>query len=511
MNKYIGITIGPIIKTLSIARKPRELWSASFLFSGLMENLIVRISKEENVKIISPGVIKDAASVEESKIVVGLYPDRIFCVSITFEQVRNIIRQVVFEYANNHKVYADYFKVYATEVDAENDGKAVKELNKQLDYLELHNRALLHEAEESVRKLVVSNKLFELKNGSKKFETLAEIATTQLEQLYPNEYRDVLIEARKDESVDEKDELVKNLSKKLEKFITPHKYICVVHADGDNVGTIVGSLGTGKLTPFSENLLKFGKKACHSIEKFQGLPIYAGGDDLLFIAPVVSNDENGNTQTIFDLIKQIDNDFVNSGTTQTTLLQDGKLLKPSLSYGITLTYYKYPLYETLEISRNLLFDVAKELKKKDEKGKEEKVKNAIAWTLQKGSGMAVSGCFSKGNEEIFKAFENLINSIDINTDKNLVSAVAHKLKANETLLSLFMGKENQNDRLDAFFEKILEYKDKRKKEKQYLDAVKEVLIALYKHSNDLIETIKCAYAMLRTAKFIKGLEDDKDE
>ena len=35
--KYTAISIGPIIKTLAMARKPRELWAASYLFSYLMK------------------------------------------------------------------------------------------------------------------------------------------------------------------------------------------------------------------------------------------------------------------------------------------------------------------------------------------------------------------------------------------------------------------------------------------------------------------------------------------
>ena len=50
--KYTGITIGPIVATLSMARRPRELWSASYLFSLLMDCIKSRIPVD--CKIVSP-------------------------------------------------------------------------------------------------------------------------------------------------------------------------------------------------------------------------------------------------------------------------------------------------------------------------------------------------------------------------------------------------------------------------------------------------------------------------
>jgi CRISPR-associated protein Cmr2 len=503
MNKYLGITIGPIINTLTMARKPRELWSASYLFSELMSRLIAQIPSDV---ILSPAVADNAMKE------VGLYPDRLFCKNWqgNIEEIINEVRGI---YGNELKVYADYFKIYAVEIEADNDAEAIEKLNKRLDYLELHNIALSNEAEQSIYDLIHMNEnspLFKIAFNKStfglKYETLAEIASAQLEQICENEYRKIQNSAKETG----KDELIKELSKGFGKsFITPHKYICVVHADGDNVGSIVSKLPDGELKSFSGKLLKFGKKACESIKDFQGLPIYAGGDDLLFIAPVVSNDAENNTRTIFDLIKQIDKDFEDAEVPKTTV----DTLTPSMSYGISITYYKYPLYEALEMSRNLLFKVAKELKIKDEDGKDTdtKIKNAIAWTLQKGSGFAMDGCFSKSNKKLYDAFESLINSINDEIDNNLVSAAAHKIKANESLLKLFMGKEEQSDRLDAFFEKTLELSSKKDNEKTYLEAVKVLLKALHPTTNNIEETIKITYAMLRTAKFIKGLEEDKDE
>ena len=47
--KYSAINIGPIISTLGMARKPRELWAASFLFSHLMKCIYAEAEKAKAV------------------------------------------------------------------------------------------------------------------------------------------------------------------------------------------------------------------------------------------------------------------------------------------------------------------------------------------------------------------------------------------------------------------------------------------------------------------------------
>ncbi|CAA6823139.1 MAG: Unknown protein, partial [uncultured Sulfurovum sp.] len=41
--KYIALTIGPIVDTLSLGRKTSEVWMASYLFSSFMKNSIRKI------------------------------------------------------------------------------------------------------------------------------------------------------------------------------------------------------------------------------------------------------------------------------------------------------------------------------------------------------------------------------------------------------------------------------------------------------------------------------------
>ena len=100
--KYTGINIGPIIPTISMGRKPREIWAASYMFSFLMECIIKEIPV--GVEIISPAVLDD-----EEYTGVGLYPDRVF-VRGNFD-VQTIIDNALDTFSRLTGVNCDYINV----------------------------------------------------------------------------------------------------------------------------------------------------------------------------------------------------------------------------------------------------------------------------------------------------------------------------------------------------------------------------------------------------------------
>ncbi|GBU08785.1 type III-B CRISPR-associated protein Cas10/Cmr2 [Bacteroidales bacterium] len=553
-KKYIGITIGPIYKTLSMASKPRQLWSASYLFSYLMRTLVEKFPSEK-ICILSPLVSKD----ESRKY--GLYPDRLFAHVENEISIEDVIKDTKTEFAEKFgPIDFKYFSIYSAEIEAEDEAAAIRELNGILDALELHQLALLDSQEKSIRELIFKrydSPLFQIAFGEGTFhiESLSQISSAQLEQINKTKYSGVIdSENRKNEKLkkesiaaknveregeykkslilkkdrigDEDDLLIKSLKKEFgEEFKTYHKYVCIVHADGDNMGKIFNDIDKVKhvdgiessqrelIRTLSCRLAGFAEESCKLIEAFKGLPIYAGGDDLVFIAPVVSNDILGNPQTIFDLVKTLDDKFNSLGFNNYFICKDGEKNTLSMSYGIAISYYKYPLSEALEMSRNLLFNTAKKVKNK----------NAIAWNLMKHSGSVVSGQYSKSDVGFVAAFNNLLENIDAGVLKqNYVSAVAHKISCSNTILDIIKTASEslptEEDRLsvlklrlDAFFEKTLEYTSKNAAGKRYLDAVHALLMHLLQSEEKIEEITSNVYAILRTSKFIKGLEEDHDE
>ena len=467
--KYTAINIGPIIATLGMARNPRELWAASFLFSHLMRCIYAEV-KEANMVIISP------AKPEEDIHKVGIYPDRIF-IKGDMDAKKVVSDAMCRFYIDLNGTNPDkgknpdlsYFNIMSASCEADKESVAIALLNQQLDILELCNYATDGDAAQTIYNIISEKKnspLFDLADGKfiKKIKTIEEIANAQREE---------------NPKIKEK---------------SHHRYFCVVQADGDNVGKTVShkDLNDGEVLNISSELVKFGLSATLLIEDFGGLPIYAGGDDLLFIAPVIGKDGSH----IFKLLDSIENiafKGVQKAVGDLGLKDDaGNEIRASLSFGVSISYYKYPLYEALESARNLLFGKAKNIQQK----------KAVAWSFRKHSGGNFDAAFSLYDEELKKQFDKLISET---TDDEIVSAIAHKIRKEEALVDIVLESGKQ-DRLNALFDNVLEYDNDNA---NYFEAVKTIMPTLYKvmGKKNYVSTL---YSLLRTAKFING-EDLHDE
>lgn len=527
--KYTAINIGPIISTLSMARKPRELWAASYMFSFFMECILNELNKLITRGELDKDAIISPAIDTGGKSSVGLYPDRVFIKGelnvkdILQNALKNFtsvngngVIDVDENYINTMSVMIDFDETKA-EPDTINSSP-IRMLNYLLDCAELSNRTIKPGAWEKALNLI------RMKNDSPLYACtgkksmyipmLGEIAAWDVQGLIDKyEWKSLCEIYRKPEDRQDESGFYKKIKEWAgDAYKSYYKYVCVVQADGDRMGSVVSALPVNQVKDLSEGLLKYCKTASNLIKNYGGLPIYAGGDDLLFIAPVVSCYAiEGNSagkwcrempNTIFDLLDKIDACFQKEvddllDYIDCPLSRDGKSrIKTSLSYGLSITYYKYPLYEALESARTLLFDKAKKVNKK----------NAIAWCLRKHSGSEFSGQLNKrGN--VYNVFRDLLKC---SVDQALISAVAHKLRENDDLLSIIL--EKGNNRLEAFYEEVIEAEKNDKT--TYKWKTKQLLEALCQENGsnatqiDLI--IEQMYGMLRTAKFING-EEDKDE
>lgn len=224
-QKYIGITIGPIYKTLAMADKTREIWGGSYLFSWLCKELI-------------KGIINPLTGIDENQILlpspdsvnaptpgVGLYPDHIIIKAkdTDYNKVVKVINDTKFALAqkifgnigtykafdNYARLFKDevidekrlaeaqkflntYFQVYSLEVDEddlklkdENDDQlgVVKCMNFYLDHLELRTSIAGFDPDPLKVFLRGINHSFLIKdafNGFDHFPSLPEISTTEI-------------------------------------------------------------------------------------------------------------------------------------------------------------------------------------------------------------------------------------------------------------------------------------------------------------------------------------------
>ena len=106
MAKYIGLTIGPINKTIFSAKATRELWGASYIFSYIMKT-IIRHFKDKREFIIP--YTKDNSLFQQGQ-EVGLFHDNFILgrlykyramyhlktTEVILNEVRDLLKQISF-------------------------------------------------------------------------------------------------------------------------------------------------------------------------------------------------------------------------------------------------------------------------------------------------------------------------------------------------------------------------------------------------------------------------------
>lgn len=449
--KYIAITIGPIVETLVLGRKTSEIWIASYLFSSFMKKIIKEIKENTDAKFIVP-FVEDETLFKDKDDGIGMFHDRCIFTTDTVS-LKDIQHIVIAQKKALSKMIATSIKKDENKVDA---------------FVQSYIQTYLFESEESFEHplLEISEILDSIELHTPRLE-----ADEDYIRLFLN--RDTLLKSTlakesfgKQPSFDD----IKSISaQELGEDIdatNAYKYIAIIHADGDNLGEYIKK--QNDVTQISKELFEFDSRAVETIQKYGALPLFVGGDDLLIFAPVINNGE-----TIFDLIDALSRDYTNAlGSDETTL-----------SFGVSITYYKFPLYEALESSREALFAQAKKYEDK----------NAVAINVQKHSGQTFGFCINK-NEQGYTLFSNLICTV-LNEEIELPHAIHHKLHKHQALFEKIVSK-----RLEDTFANIFNEDLHQSKFKEGLTQIQELMssLGLEKEEQEKL------FSMLSTIKLLRG-------
>lgn len=459
--KYVGITIGPIFKTIGEAISPAGLWFGSYFFSTVTKKLCEKLVEIPNVKIFSP-FYDSNSNQNPQEDGIGRYHDRIlFSVdgnTVTEEKLQKIISAVKKEMAGkfgkfnsgqienfiNNYLRID-FVILNEETINEIIGKSGKAgnniaiiLNDALDALELMA------AGKGRTDMNLFASFFAGKKGNrniyiKKSKLFTDTKpNSQLVIKHPD--RDSDLKAIEDIALSrKKEENSSDGSPSGEVAPTRSEYYAVVNSDGDKVGTLLRALckdveiseQSDRINSFSRACLDYAGEAAKLVGDYGGMTIYAGGDDLLFIAPV---------QSLFSLCSELDEMFkktLKKGLEEVNLPDDD--INVSLSFGIAIQYVKYPLYEALERARVQLYK-AKESCGKRSNGSEISGGNRLGIELVKHSGKTVQ--LMVENEKL-EAIDNLIKYRATTNDQALES-VLYNLQDTEIIFKLLFEKTAQN-------------------------------------------------------------------
>ncbi len=470
----IGCTIGPIFSTMDKARTPVEIWMSSYIFSHFAELLVSYFRKNACVRMITPTA--NGCEVASSSKGVGLYSDHIFFEMTESDEAaaKELIHQakewaideIAMEMANNingdrHncKEIIDYLRqelfVLSAIVPVPCDQTIpVSQLTDQLDLLECYPPfvARIDSKQPDYLEQYLISLRKEKTDGWLQQHGVAKNAFAQLLNKKGNE------NANSDEESSEMDE-----ADRLE------DYVVMVQADGDNVGRFLGFLSNNgridHLMAISDFLFKQGKHNAELVSSFGAIPIYFGGDDMLFISPV-QGVLNGKEAFVFSLIQQLEADFeiacnelfkewLPAGTAlagtdpfQQFMSQfDGapNVGKPALSFGVFMCHHRYPLKLIRKSTADALFGIAK--------GTEwtaGRSKKAVYAVMQKHSGQKSSICFEASCGETLSTFAHFLHLLESRVSTFSLHALHWKIHEQGAVISYLLtmpDKEARADRL----------------------------------------------------------------
>ncbi|MBI5729942.1 MAG: type III-B CRISPR-associated protein Cas10/Cmr2 [Ignavibacteriales bacterium] len=549
---YTALTIGPIHKTLHSVKSTKAIWAASYMFSYLMKEIIKRIKQANgSIEFILPysneveidGKTKNPLT---DMFQTGLFPDRLIIKENMDPQ--NTINKVIKDFSTGSGVPEDYLRnhinLYHLNVELNDTGNAIIKINELLDSLELQQRVLEKPNDSSLIDFLEKKKpynfLIQNEFEARPFPSTIEISTAEFGEKYKDNcaYKNA-IKKLKEGDDENQIEFIKDIKSIVGDSIRNYqKYIAVVQADGDNIGSFIKYFYKQDnkdelIKRFSKNLLSFAIEAVERIKYYKGTPIYAGGDDLLFFAPVAHTQYNSDNKTvsikknILTLIEQLDDKFdeyfkkdvkfgklMNDQKAIKLFEENGKKIKkPTMSYGVSISYYKYPLNQALEEGVNQLFNKAK-------KGK----KNAVSFTILKHSGQFFGATFNK-DDASYTTFNELIKE-DLAGD-NFINSIIYKIEPQKEVFKAIGERANdkRNEMFDNFFwnnfnESIHKDKNDKSKLMPFLESTKKLFKEVYKENelslskvgankqNDL--NILKIYSALRFIEFIHNKED-RDE
>lgn len=449
--KYIALTIGPIVDTLTLGRKTSEVWMASYLFSSFMKKVIKKIKEGSDVHFIIPYTGDDAIFKPKDN-GIGMFHDRFILQSDTLDiesieillqsekdTLAVMIAQSIGRDEGKVKTFIDqYLQTYLFETE-ETFSNPIIDISSILDSIELHIPTL--ESDEDYMRLFLNRNTI-LKS---------QLAIESFGKKPSFDAIDVIADQELDNDIE---------------AANAYKYIAIIYADGDNLGKYIEHQSNA--TAVSKNLFNFGRKASETITDFGALPIFIGGDDLIMFSPLLNKGK-----TVFDLLDTLSSDYKDAlGTEESTV-----------SFGVSITYYKYPLYEALTRARETLLDVAKKYEGK----------NAVATSIQKHSGQSFEFCIGK-KEEAYMEFSKLIKSV-LAEDIELPHAIHHKLESYKKVFEAI-----NEEKIVSTFENIFNEDMHQEKFKQGLYEIGNLMKALGvdEKAQDKL------FSMLSTIKVLRG-------
>lgn len=399
---YVGCTIGPVFATLNKAKEPLEIWMASYLFSRIAQEIVAKLKENCDVELVSPS--SDGSAKANMIMGVGLYSDHIF---FSIENATAVVVEKLLEDAKKAAL-----AVLAADI--------VRSLNQEAK--------IIPEYTDKLCKAIYVLSIVHTSDEYNSFPLHSMTDELDLLECYPpyvrladNDHSDLLeeylISLAQDRSAWIKGHGIdgKQLNRLLQcdksteqDGIDLNRYVALVQADGDFMGSLLGALSEEKHTDLVSDISNFlferGAANAEIVRNYGAMPIYFGGDDMLFLAPIKGTIE-GNRASLFNLIDHLEAQFEEAFEKMLETIEKEKQAifenvfkkirsKPSLSFGVMICHRKYPFKLIRETAANALFSQAK-----NAKWTNERKKKAVHIELRKHSGQTSKLCMRVGTTD----------------------------------------------------------------------------------------------------------------
>ena len=516
LNKTLfGVSFGPIYELMIHSEKTRELWFSSYLFSCYSRIFIEKLDKD-NYHLIKPtknalNVLSDSGKKSKA----GFFPDHLIGYSDkTPEAARDELKQIREEtngeilkiidslidgkehiYINPKEgkiqvktIIDSYLEisiiVFEMEIEKSKEYEIIPAVEIHINSLEKNRTFKLRENKNTCQRcliLPITNKTTIMEKGDKE-RVVKDVCPLCFLKL--NAHKSVEIQKYADINSDRPfppiDEICKS---NINGGKTIERYIAMVKGDGDNLGNLFKKMNTTEeYEKFSENISKFALSVDQITKAYKGCPVYIGGDEFLTLVPVAYISKAG-FKTVFDYLKGIRKQY--------RIYLGGE----TVSFGINIAYYKYPLSYMLQ-------DVEDEL---EMKAKAAPGKNSVAIQLTQHSYVRTWLHFSFADRS-FIYFKNLLERA-ISNPTEFPKSIHYKIKLYRKVLEELSNK----DQFENFWSNIFE---ERSTKKVFLRDIKKLLLlnlsGSFSHSSELLSAefkkkgIDKVIAMIKFIRFLTG-------
>ena len=450
-EKYTAVTLGPIYDTFNLTSTPGGTWCASYIFSWLSKEMITEMVNNgipedsfiapvfcvDNTEGRKRVFIKDDDKVAARG--VGLFFDHIIvkgnCLekakdarSAAIKKLAEMVAAAIGEKSTAEDVkkwLTKYLRIYIVVKDVPKGEGVIAAFGDTLAALEYEPHYIPVDGKNYLLTLFERDLPDHTNRFLKQFELVTSLSKGWM--LYSEDKNEQIRDIKS----------IADPSGKYNKNWKTEEYYCILNSDGDSMGKLFKSCATEEEAKnLSKKSFQYCVKSAEMILEYGGVPLYAGGDDLLAILPVMgkepkmsdeiqeSKDNPEKEISVFALVNLLNAKF-NKAFADERKANPGK---PSLSVGLSIQHIKSPLYEALNRAFSLLHEA------KNSSGS----KNGLCVDLQKHSGQSfrytVRGI--SDNSDLLETLEKMI--ADARTAKKSTSA-SSSTSGDDDNLNIFLS------------------------------------------------------------------------